>query len=106
MARPPTALDSAQFALIPDTYERSYGNVSNLLVFEDADGNAREYPVVIPTALFTIMRQILKVEPTDEAFLYINQQDEWYVFGIVWSIHEFTDLWLYSEASLPKFIDR
>lgn len=106
MARPPTAFDSAQFALIPDTHERKYGSCSNVLVFEDERGRVKEYPVIIPTDLFTIMRQILKIEPTDEAFLYINQQDEWYVFGIAWSVHEFTDLWLYSEASLPKFIDR
>ncbi len=104
MTRPVTAFDSPQFALIPDTEVRMYGNVSNDLVIEDEDYAERENPVVIPASLFLMMKDILKVDPTAPAFLYLAKDGEFFVLGLAWSDSEFCDLWVYSDKTLPHFL--
>jgi hypothetical protein len=104
MTRPATAFDSPQFGLVPDTEVRMYGNVSNDLVIEGEDYSERENPVVIPTSLFLMMKDIMKVDPTAPAFLYLAKDADLYVLGVAWSDVDFCDLWTYTDKTLPHFL--
>ncbi len=104
MSRPATAFDTPQFALVPDTEVRMYGNLSNDLVIEGEDYINRENPVVIPTSLFLMMKDILKIDPAMPAFLYLARDGNVYVLGIAWSDLAYCDLWTYTEKTLPPFL--
>ncbi len=104
MSRPATAFDSPQFTLIPDTESRMFANVSNDLTIEGGKSPEKLYPVVVPTSLFTMMRDIMHVEPDDTAFMYLVKDDDKYVFGLAWGAEDFTDLWTYSKSALPEFL--
>jgi hypothetical protein len=99
--RPPTAFDAPQFALVPDSTRRLYANVDNLLELRAGETVLCALPVAVPTALFAIMREVLKVPREAEAFLYLEQCGDLFIFGVAWGSADFTDLWVYSEASLP-----
>lgn len=102
--RPATAFETPQFPLIPDTEARYYANVSNDLVIQGEDYEKCENHVVIPASLFSIMKDILKVDPATDAFLYLAREGEYFIFGLAWSATEYTDLWLYTERSLPEWL--
>ncbi len=105
MNRPSTAFDSPQFPLIPDPLGvRVYGNVSNDLVIEGEDYRERENPVVIPTLLFLMMKDILKIDPSAPAFLYLARDGELFILGLAWGAEDFCDLWTYNEQTLPEFL--
>lgn len=108
MNRPSTLFDVPQFALVADDRPRSYANVVNDMVIEQEGGDRghdapKTYYVVVPTALFTLMKDTLKVDPHDAAFMYLIRQEgsEYFIFGLAWGEEDFTDLWTYTDSSLP-----
>lgn len=104
MTRPPTLFDTPQFALVADARLRSYANVANDMVIEGEGYDPfKTYYVVVPTALFTLMKDTLHVDPHDDAFMFLLRPagSEYFIFGLAWSEESFTDLWVYTEASLP-----
>lgn len=102
MSAPPTAFDRAQFAIIPDDTPRNYANVCNQLQWVFSDGRTEDYPVVVNTSLFTIMSEVLQIDPADNVTMYIADVGlGFYVFGIAWGEEEFCDLWPYTWRELP-----
>jgi hypothetical protein len=99
--RPTTTFDTPQCTLLPDTHARHYANVVNLLQWVDYQGNGKEYTVVVPTWLFPFMRDVLKLDPSEQVFMYIAQQGKYFVFGLAYGEQEYIDLWAYTVQTLP-----
>ena len=107
MHPPNTTYATPEMSLVPDTHARPYANVDNQVVryLHQNSDEARTVPVVVPTALFTLMRHGLKVAPEDEVTLYLVPDGEYFVFGMSWGTDDLNvaDLWYYTEATLPTF---
>ncbi len=106
MARPSTTFDKPQFNLTRDSCARMYANVSNELAVLSEHKGTRHVAVVVPTMLFTFMREVFNVPVTDEVTLYLAPQDEYFVFGIAWGTGDdnICDLWSYTGTNLPNFL--
>ncbi len=105
--RPDTTFDKPLFPLIPDTHERKYANVDNMLAISGVHVEAtRAVPIVVPTVLFTLMRETFKVPVEDEVTLYLVQEGEFFVFGMAWGAADINvaDLWAYTNNALPNFL--
>ncbi|MEG1121222.1 MAG: hypothetical protein RSE62_03365 [Citrobacter sp.] len=97
-----TAFSGPQFPLLPDDRARYYANVDNRLQFVYPDGRVRNFPIVVHTSLFSMMREVLKVPVDSEVTMYLSDTgDRRFVFGIMWDEEDFTDLWYYTPATLP-----
>lgn len=84
-----------------------FANVDNRLVSHTRSrGGPRSIPVVVPTMLFTLMRETFKVPVEDEVSMYLVRDGEHYVFGIAWGTAEanVADLWYYTDTSVPSFL--
>lgn len=99
-----TAFDQPQLSFAPDPKgRRNYGNVDNevqITTLSETFGVI----VAVPTGLFTIMKQVFKVEPHQAAKMYLHEYEpNKFVFGIDWGEDEndFADLWTYTWAALP-----
>jgi hypothetical protein len=99
--RPQTAFETPKFDLIADKQVRQYANVLNVIEFARV-GRPRRVPVIIPTQLFTIMKDVFKIERDDVVELYLVKDGEYFVFGMIWGEESAADLWSYSESSLPR----
>lgn len=111
MHRPPTTFDTPQMRLVPDARGyRQYANVDNRVQFLPHGRDVPKLiPTEVPTGLFTLMRDVFKVEPQDDVVMYIHEYaPAQYVFGIQWGDGEYdlADLWTYSESSLPGMFRR
>ena len=102
MTRPAVAFDTPKFALIPDSAARMYANVDNGVQVGAAESfKAKRVPVVVPTGLFTIMKDVFKIDRDELVELYVFKDGEYFVFGIVWGEESIADLWCYTDANLP-----
>ena len=106
MPRPNTTFDTPQFALIPDTRARDYANVSNAVARIRGADRTSEHPTVIPTELFTLMREVFKVDPSERVTLYVADDGDYHVFGMAWGENDnnVADLWAYTGATLPNHL--
>lgn len=102
-----TSFDQPQLSFAPDPKgERLYGNVSNMvqITLTHPVGETRGVAVAVPTGLFTIMKQVFKVEPHHRTEMYLHEYEPGkFVFGIEWGEddNDFADLWTYTWAALP-----
>lgn len=100
----PTVFQSPQCSLVPDLKgRRMYANVDNRMSVTDGDA---EYHVlvVVPTGLFSIMKDVLKVAPEKDVSLSVDRLEDRHVFSLLSGQDDLYDLWSYSEASLPQWI--
>ncbi len=108
MERPQTTFDAPQFELVPDAQgPRLYANVDNQLLREyaaDKRRAQRQVPIVIPASLFTLMKEALKIDPSESVTLYLVDDGDYFVFGLAWGTHGVADLWSYTATSLPVFL--
>ncbi len=100
--------DRPQYDLKPDPFgPRMYANVSNEMEVVNLRGEFVTVPVAVPTGLFTIMKDVISVPPTERVTLSIDAtpkgEDVRYVFSLMYADHLY-DLWDYSLGSLPKWI--
>jgi hypothetical protein len=105
-SRPHTTFDTPQFDLIPDTHVRQYANVDNRLLVCAQDLTERLVPIVVPTMLFTLMRNVFKIDPVDMVRMYLATDEAHYAFGIAWGDRDtdVADLWAYTRNALPPFL--
>ena len=102
-----TTFDSPQFPLLPDAQgARHYANVDNRVdyMLGYPVGQSFPRPVAVPTGLFTLMKQVFKIEPHEQVTMYLHEyQPDRFVFGIDWGDgdHDFADLWTYTWETLP-----
>lgn len=104
MTRPNTTFEQPQWPLRADPQgARFYANVDNRIARRYANGRQKEVPVVVPTAFFTMMREVFKVDPTEEVLLYLVPDEQYYVFGMAWGekATNVADLWYYTANGLP-----
>lgn len=104
---PNTLFEKPEYELIPDEAgPRFYANVDNRIHRQYGSGAVKERPVVVPTALFTLMRETLKIAPEDEVTLYLVPDEDYYVFGMAWGDNDnnVADLWFYTGKTLPPFL--
>lgn len=99
--RPHTAFETPKFDLIADDQIRRYANVENIVEFARS-GRPKAIPIVVPTQLFTIMKDVFKIDREDIVELYLVKDGEYFVFGMMWGEESAADLWSYSETSLPR----
>jgi hypothetical protein len=93
-----------QFKLLPDLQGRRwYANVDNLL--EVSNGEAVHYvALAVPTGLFTLMKDVLKVTPEERVSLALDRvEDRWY-FSLMRGEEKLYDLWSYADSTLPKWV--
>ena len=100
----PTVFRSPQFKLLPDPKgHRYYANVDNLMSVT-IDDDEFFVAVAVPAGLFTIMRLSLKVPPSAEVKLGLDQHGERFVFSILYGEDNLYDLWDYSSQSVPAWV--
>lgn len=108
MSRPNTTFDSPPWRMVRDDHQRMYANVDNGMLCIDANGNiTRTVPIVVPSELFTFMREVLNVETHEEVSLYLatdGDNCEYRVFGMTWGEEDskVADLWAYKGQ--PDFL--
>lgn len=104
-----TTFQTPQFPLLPDPIgPRRYANVDNRLEVSTRDA---QYLVAlaVPTGLFTLMRDVLRIVPDNEVLLAVDQvtvrpdEDDRFVFSLM-SGNDLWDLWSYTAAGLPKWL--
>lgn len=104
MTRPNTTFEKPEWPLIADPVgARFYANVDNRVARHYSNGRIKDVPVVVPTDLFTFMREVLKIDPVEDVQLYLVPDDKFYVLGMTWGEKDtnVTDLWAYTATSLP-----
>ena len=81
-----------------------YANVDNLM--EVSCGGTVHYVLLaVPTGLFTLMQDVLKVPPEQSVSLSLDEiPDGKFVFSLMQGDTNLTDLWTYSERSMPAWI--
>lgn len=101
--RPSTVFDKPQADLVPDRQgHRWYGNVDNLLQITRG-GREHSVYVAVPTMLFPLMKEALRIAPDEAVTLSVDQLGEYYVFSLLAGDRLF-DLWCYSEKGLPPWL--
>lgn len=101
-----TVFDRPQWTLLPDPKgPRSYANVNNVLEIVRGRSSVR-VAVVVPTELFTLMREVFKVPPTSACSLSLDQVGTHFVFSLLADGEQpsLYDLWTYSAKSLPEWM--
>lgn len=100
-----------EFKILPDLNgHRMYANVDNRLEVALDEGNTTfGVALAVPTGLFTLMRDVMKVPigetvklSIDEVIVGEDAQKE-YVFSLMWGDNLY-DLWKYSRGSVPSWI--
>jgi hypothetical protein len=103
-----TVFDRPQFSLRSDRAGiRNYANVSNLLEVADAGLRVHYVAVEVPATLFTLMRRVFNVPPTDVACLALDEltSGRWrYVLSLRYGADQLVDLWGYTAADYPKWM--
>lgn len=100
----PTVFDRPQWPLVPDPQGvRMYANLENRLEIA-LTSSSHTVAVALPTGLFHLMKDVLKVPPEDQVTLYIDQVGEKYVFGLLQGSSTLVDLWEYTLKTLPAWI--
>ena len=98
--RPATMFDRPQFRLVPDVEgTRNYANVSNEL--EIARGRrVSTAPIKVPAALFTLMREVMGIDPSSSVTLSADYLSDYGLDMYVLSLYakgpdqeELYDLW-------------
>lgn len=104
---PVTVFDRPQWKLLPDPKgPRVYGNVSNELEIARR-GRTHKVALAVPAELFTVMREVLRVDTASSVTLSLDLLDGWFVFSALESgaaedtLH---DLWAIPESSLPGWM--
>lgn len=103
----PTVFPQPQWKLISDPLgARCYANVDNRLEVATEAGTYH-VPIVVPTGLFTLMRDVFKIDPQDTVNLALDEvtdgEDTKYVLSLM--VHDrLYDLWAYSYAGVPKWV--
>lgn len=98
-----TVFDKPQFTLLPDKIGvRMYGNVSNLLEVVQGE-RIHHVALAVPTGLFVLMQDVLKIPPEDSVTLSIDQVGERHVFSLLHGT-SLIDLWTFSASSIPAWI--
>ena len=101
MPRPAVAFDTPRFELLPDPAGiRAYANVDNRVAVTGR-GREKRVSVIVPTALFTIMKDVYKIDRGETVDLYITRDGDYYVFGMLWGEESYADLWCYTDTNLP-----
>lgn len=88
------------FRLRTEAVARQYVNVSNRLDVSYR-GRDTEVFVEVPAALFTVMRT-LKVPVDSSVTLFLEEDGQKMLFGLVVDEEQLYDLWHYTKDSLPK----
>lgn len=104
---PNTTFEKPEWSLLPDEKgARFYANVDNRIVRHYTNGRTKNCPAVIPTALFTLMREVLKIQPEEDVTLYLIPDGAYFVFGMLWGEKDgnVADLWFYTAKTLPHFL--
>ena len=83
-----------------------YANVDNrIVVFSDEqDEKHTQIPVVVPTELFTLMKDVLKIDTAAEANLFLDIDRAYATFGLNVDDGDEFMLWFYTAATLPAFL--
>lgn len=101
--------DRPQWNLLPDPIGvRDYANVSNRMEVALCSGT-HHVAVAVPTGLFTLMRDVFKVDTGTPVTLSIEEVDgsrgdPRFVFSMLAGDDNLYDLWDYSEGSLPRWL--
>ncbi len=104
-ARPNTLFHKPEWLLLPDPEgPRPYANVDNRLEVISRDGQTYEVAVAVPTALFTLMRDVLKITREEHVTLSIEFEDRWFLFSALTDTDRLFDLWYYTPATLPAWL--
>lgn len=99
-----TVFDKPQFQLLPDYHGvRMYANVDNRMEVVRPSG-VHIVTLSIPTGLFPLMQDVLKIPPEDLVTLSLDQLDEKYVFSLLQGSSTLVDLWNYTPKTLPAWI--
>lgn len=101
-----TVFDRPQWTLLPDPKgPRVYGNVSNVLEIVRGRSSVR-VAIAVPSEIFTLMREVLKVPPSAACSLSLDQVDNHFVFSLLAEVEPLAlyDLWTYSSKSLPDWM--
>lgn len=98
-----TIFDNPQAPLVPDRRgHRFYGNVDNAMSVV-AGRTPYLVHVAVPTMLFPLMKETLRIPPESEALLGLDLVDKWYVLSIM-SGNRLFDLWRYTPSTLPPWL--
>lgn len=91
--------------LVPDTEWRMYANVDNRLTLESPTAVMGEPFIVVPTELFTLMKDVLKIPARDSVTLFMPVNRAYATFGL-YHVNQDKEyaLWFYSRATLPAFL--
>jgi hypothetical protein len=103
MSHPDTTFPNPEWPLLPDYETRFYANVDNRVERHYPNGRVKHVPIQVPTAMFTFLKDVLHVDPSEEVTMYVVQDGKYYIFGLAWGSADtnVADLWFYSPASLP-----
>lgn len=95
--------DTPQFPLMPDkSGRRMYGNVDNLMEVV-RNGQSVYVLLAVPTGLFTLMQDVLRVPPEEHVCLSLDEgEDGRYIFSLMYGTN-LVDLWTYSQKSKPAW---
>lgn len=85
-----------------------YGNVSNRMEVSRRN-RSFHVAVAVPTPLFTLMREVLKVPLDLTASLSLDLSDSFYLLSLSvgrgGDISNLYDLWAYTEKALPSWVE-
>lgn len=102
---PPTLFRRPEWLLLPDPEgPRLYANVDNRLEIVDAKGRAHEVALAVPTAFFTLARDVLKITREEHVTLAIEPIYKSYVFSALTDTDRLFDLWSYTPSKLPDWM--
>lgn len=98
-----TLFETPQATLLPDpTGPRWYANIDNRLEV-NAGGKPFHVAVAVPTMLFSLMADTMRVDRDTECTLAIDLVGERYVLSLL-AGDDLFDLWHYSKGSIPLWI--
>lgn len=103
--RPVTLFPSPEWPLLPDPEgPRFYANVDNRLEVIAQDGSTHEVALAVPTAWFTLARDVLNVTREESVSLAIEYHTRWFIFSALTDTNRLFDLWAYTAGNLPSWL--
>lgn len=109
-----TVFPVPQFPLKPDEFGvRHYANVCNKMEVV-ASGGTYHVALAVPTGLFTVMKEVMKIPPGEEVKLLLiedsevdavtDEEKQFYVFSLLYGENGLFDLWQYSPGTVPRWV--
>lgn len=103
----PTIFDTQLAKLDLDIYgARWYANVDNRLEVTQRDRPSFQVPIAVPSVLFTLFAQHLRIARDDKVYLSLDEvDDDKFVFSALYANEtKLADLWPIPRKALPGFV--